>query len=199
VATTILLVRHAAHPLLGTVLCGRMPDVELDEIGRSQAVRLGAHLAATRPVAVLTSPVSRARHTAAAIARATGLAARPCDALNEIDFGAWTGARFADLADDPAWAHWNTARAEACPPGGEPMWQAQSRVVAGIERMQAEHPHGTVVAVSHADVIKAALLWCLGLTLDAHARFDIDPASISAIVRWQDGGKILWMNQGVPA
>ncbi|HEY0421567.1 MAG TPA: histidine phosphatase family protein, partial [Acetobacteraceae bacterium] len=134
-----------------------------------------------------------------AIAQATSLAAQPCDALSEIDFGAWTGARFADLAGDPAWSRWNAARAEACPPGGESMQQAQARVVAGIQRMQADHPHGTVVAVSHADVIKAALLWCLGLTLDAHARFDIDPASTSAIALWPGGGKILWMNQGVTA
>jgi probable phosphoglycerate mutase len=199
VATTILLARHAAHPLLGKVLCGRRPDVELDEAGRGQAIRLGTHLAALRPAALLTSPISRARDTAAAIAEATSLAAQPCDALSEIDFGAWTGARFADLAGDPAWSRWNAARAEACPPGGESMQQAQARVVAGIQRMQADHPHGTVVAVSHADVIKAALLWCLGLTLDAHARFDIDPASTSAIALWPGGGKILWMNQGVTA
>jgi broad specificity phosphatase PhoE len=199
VATTILLVRHAAHPLLGKVLCGRMPGVALDEVGRGQAVWLGAQLVALRPVALLTSPVSRARDTAAAIAEATGLAAQPCDGLNEIDFGDWTGAGFAALAEDPAWSRWNTARAEACPPGGESMQQAQSRVIAAIQRMQVDHPHGTVVAVSHADIIKAALLWCLGLTLDAYARFDIDPASTSAIALWQGGGKILWMNQGVAA
>jgi probable phosphoglycerate mutase len=198
-ATTIVLVRHAAHPLLGKVLCGRMPGVELDEVGRSQAVRLGADLAALRPAALLTSPIGRARDTAAAIGKASGLAAQPCDALNEIDFGDWTGAGFAALADDPGWARWNIARAEACPPGGEPMREAQARVVAGIQRMQADHPHGTVLVVSHADIIKAVLLWCLGLTLDAHARFDIDPASTSAIVLWEGGGKILWMNRGVTA
>jgi broad specificity phosphatase PhoE len=198
-ATTVVLVRHAAHPLLGKVLCGRMRGVELDEAGRSQALRLGTYLATLRPTALLTSPISRARDTAAAIAKATGLAAQPCDALNEVDFGVWTGARFADLADDPAWSHWNIARANACPPRGEPMQQAQARVVTGIQQMQADYPHSTVVAVSHADIIKAALLWCLGLTLDAYTRFDIDPASTSAIALWEGGGKILWMNQGVTA
>jgi probable phosphoglycerate mutase len=198
-ATTILLVRHATHPLLGKVLCGRMSDVELDQAGRSQARQLGAHLASLRPAALLTSPISRAWDTAVAIAEATGLAAQPCEALNEIDFGDWTGAGFADLAGDPAWSRWNAARAEACPPGGESMRQAQARVVAGIQQMRADHPHGTVVAVSHADVIKAALLWCLDLTLDAHTRIDIDPTSISAIALWEGGGKILHMNQGVTA
>jgi probable phosphoglycerate mutase len=199
VATTILLVRHAAHPLLGRVLCGRMPGVALDETGRAQAAILARDLAASQPHLLLTSPVERARETAAAIATATGLPAQPCDALDEIDFGAWTGARFADLADDPAWSCWNEERADGCPPGGEPMRQAQARVVAAIQRIRASHPDGIVVAVSHADIIKSVLLWCLGLTLDAHARFDIDPASTSGIALWEGGGKLLWMNRGVTA
>jgi probable phosphoglycerate mutase len=199
VATTILLARHAAHPLLGKVLCGRMPGVKLDAVGRSQAVRLAARLVAAQADALLSSPIGRAVDTAAVIADATGLTAQPCDAFNEIDFGAWTGARFAALADDPAWSRWNAARAEACPPGGEPMSHAQARAVAGVQQIQATHPQGTVIAVSHADIIKAVLLWCLGLPLDAHMRFDIDPASISAIALWENGGKVLWMNQGVTA
>ncbi|WP_431270363.1 histidine phosphatase family protein [Dankookia sp. P2] len=176
-----------------------MPGVALDEAGRGQAARLGTALATHRPNALFTSPMSRARATAIAIETASGLAARPCDALNEIDFGEWTGASFADLAGDPAWSRWNSQRSEARPPGGEPMYLAQARVVAGIQRMRAALPDGKVVAVSHADIIKAALLWCLGLTLDAHMRLDIDPASISAMVLWEDGGKVLWINQGVTA
>jgi broad specificity phosphatase PhoE len=199
VATTILLVRHAAHPLLGKVLCGRMPGVALDEAGRRQAARLGAHLASLRPAALHTSPIERAMETAGAIAEVSGLPVQACEALTEIDFGAWTGAGFAGLDGDPAWVRWNAARAVASPPNGEPMHRAQARVVAGLQRMRGAQPDGIVIAVSHADIIKAALLWCLGLTLDAHARFDIDPASISAVALWEGGGKVLWMNQGVTA
>lgn len=198
-ATTILLVRHAAHPLLGRQLCGRMPGVALDAAGRDQASRLATQLAGLRPEALYTSPMERAHDTAAAIAAPTGLAPQLCDALNEIDFGSWTGMGFDALADDPAWARWNTVRADGCPPGGETMCAAQARAVAGMLRIKAEHPEGLAVIVSHADIIKAILLWCLGLSLDAILRFDIDPASTSAIALWEGGGKILWMNQGVTA
>ncbi|WP_241671053.1 histidine phosphatase family protein [Dankookia rubra] len=198
-ATTILLVRHAAHPLLGKVLCGRMAGVELDGAGRDQAARLGTRIAVRKPDALFTSSLSRARDTAQAIADASGLVVQPCEALDEIDFGDWTGARFDDLEGDPRWVRWNGERAKSCPPGGEPMQQAQSRVVAGIHQMKTSYPHGTVVAVSHADIIKAALLWCIGLTLDAHMRFDIDPASSSALVLWDGGGRLMWMNEGVTA
>ncbi|MCB4824141.1 histidine phosphatase family protein [Roseicella aerolata] len=196
-AMTVLLVRHAAHPLVGRVLCGRMPGVRLDEGGRRSAAQLGPRLRREAPVALHASPQDRCLETAAAIGQACGLDPRPDDALDEIDFGAWTGAAFERLADDPAWAGWNARRAESCPPGGESMRQAQLRAVAGLQHLRARHPGGVVVAVSHADVIKAMLMWCLGLTLDAHQAFDIDPASVSALRLWDGGGKVLWMNEKV--
>lgn len=187
------------HPLVGRVLCGRMPGVRLDEAGRQQALRLAARLARGPAAALYTSPLERARETASAIAEACRLPCSPCEALNELDFGDWTGAAFGSLEGDPAWSRWNQARAESCPPGGESMRQAQARVLVGIRRFHSRHPDGTVIAVSHADIIKAALMWCLGLSLDAHQRFDIDPASISGMVLWDGGGKVLWMNERVTA
>lgn len=192
--TTILLVRHASHPLLGRVLCGRMPGVSLDEAGIAQATRLGRALAARRPAAIYTSPVARAQQTAAALASACATEPRSMDALQEIEFGRWTGRSFSELAADPAWARWNDARATARPPDGKSMEEAQLRVVGGLHAMCAAHVGAVVVAVSHADVIKAAILWVLGLTLNAYQRFDIDPASVSAVVLWDGGAKLLSLN-----
>jgi probable phosphoglycerate mutase len=196
-AATVLLARHATHPLVGRVLCGRMPGVRLDEAGQRAAAQLGLRLRRDSPVALYASPQERCLETAIAIGRACGLDPLACDALDEIDFGAWTGATFEGLADDPAWAGWNARRAESCPPGGESMLQAQRRAVAGLQRLRARHREDTIIAVSHADVIKAMLMWCLGLTLDAHQAFDIDPASVSALRLWDGGGKVLWMNEKV--
>jgi len=56
-----------------------------------------------------------------------------------------------------------------------------------------------VVLVSHADVIKAALLYHLGLPLDAHARFDVDPASISTLAVGDWGAKVIRLNEVVTA
>jgi probable phosphoglycerate mutase len=51
--------------------------------------------------------------------------------------------------------------------------------------------------VSHADVIKAILAGVLGLPLDRHARFEVAPASVSAVVLWGAcGGKVLFVNEG---
>jgi probable phosphomutase (TIGR03848 family) len=196
-AAAILLVRHATHPLVGRVLCGRMPGVQLDAAGRDQAARLGTRLSQLTPAAIYTSPQERCRETAAAIGQACGLAPHCDAALDEIEFGDWTGLGFDRLAENPGWARWNAERSDARPPGGESMREVQSRATAGLERLRREQPDAMLVAVSHADVIKAVLMDCLGLTLDAYARFDVDPASVSAVVLWDGGGKVLRMNEGV--
>jgi broad specificity phosphatase PhoE len=198
VSTTVYLVRHAAHDRVDRVLCGRMPGVGLGEAGRRQAEALAGWFAGKAPVdAVWTSPVQRARETAEPIAGRLGLPVRPSDALCEIDFGAWTGQGFDALRDDPRWRRWNEARGSERPPGGESMAEAQARAMAGVERAREEHPDGAVVLVSHGDVIKAVLAGVLGLSLDAHARFEISPASVSALAVWDGGGKVLRMNESV--
>lgn len=194
-AATVFLVRHAAHDRVDRVLCGRMPGVGLGEAGRRQAEALADRFAGEGVDAVWTSPLDRARQTAAPIAARLRLAPRTSDGLCEIDFGAWTGQSFDRLRDDPRWRRWNEARGSERPPGGESMGEAQSRVMAEVERARGEHPEGRVVLVSHSDVIKAALAGVLGLPLDAYSRFEIAPASVSALAVWEGGGKVLSMNE----
>jgi broad specificity phosphatase PhoE len=194
-ATTVFLVRHAAHDRVDRVLCGRMPGVGLGEAGQRQAEALARRFACEGVDAVWTSPLQRARETAEPVAARLGLAARPSDALCEIDFGAWTGQAFDALRDDPRWRRWNEARGSERPPGGESMTEAQTRAAAEVERARAEHPDGRVVLVSHSDVIKAVLAGVLGLSLDAYSRFEVSPASVSALAVWDGGGKVLSMNE----
>ncbi len=196
-ATTIFLVRHAAHDRVDRVLCGRMPGVGLGDTGRWQAEALAEWFAGKAPAAVdavWTSPLDRARETAQPIADRLGLLALDSDALREIDFGDWTGRAFDELRDDPRWRRWNEARTGERPPGGETMAEAQSRAMAEVERAREEHPGRGVVLVSHGDVIKAILAGVLGLPLDAHARFEVSPASISVLAVWRGGGRVLRMN-----
>lgn len=124
VTATVLLVRHAVHDRLGRRLRGAS--------------------------AIYSSPAERARQTAAPIAAASGLEALVDPALDEIDFGAWTGARFDDLADDPSWQGWNNARDAHRPPGGESMQETQHRMAAWLAAVGACHEDGTVVAVGAA-------------------------------------------------
>jgi probable phosphoglycerate mutase len=77
------------------------------------------------------------------------------------------------------------------------MAEAQARAWSEVERARVEHPDGRVVLVSHGDIIKAIVAAILGLPLDAHACFEIAPASVSALAVWSGGGKLLSMNESV--
>lgn len=198
-ATTFLFVRHAAHDLLGKVLTGRMPGVTLGAAGLAQAAALGRRLRAVDIAAVQSSPRERAQQTARPIAAALGLTCETVPALDEIDFGAWTGKAFDDLDPDPHWRTWNAERATARAPGGESMREAQARVSAHLERLRARRPGRRIVLVSHGDVIKAALLHALGCSLDAIARIEIAPASVSTVVLGDRGGTIIGLNERIAA
>ena len=197
--TVFFLVRHAAHDRVGSVLCGRMGGVTLGPEGHDQARRLGRRFATVAIASVQTSPLERAQGTAKPIADQAGLDAEVCEEIAEIDFGTWTGARFDDLAHDPLWTRWNTARGACCPPAGESMVEAQRRIVGAMEKLRRSHQDRSVVLVSHCDVIKAALLHHLGLPIEAYDRFDIDPASISTLAVGDWGSRVIRLNEVIAA
>lgn len=195
--TAFLLLRHAAHDNVGGFLAGRMPGVVLGEAGRAQAERLAQRLRLERIDAVFASPRERAQQTAQALAVACGRTVETAPELDEIDFGRWAGRDFEALQQDPLWQRWNAVRSLVRTPGGETMLDVQRRVLGLMERLGEEHRGRCVALVSHADVIKAAVLHHLGLAIDAWPRFDIAPASITRLAVGDWGGRLLGLNETV--
>ncbi|ONG53567.1 hypothetical protein BKE38_11780 [Pseudoroseomonas deserti] len=193
-ATTLFLLRHAAHGELHR-LCGRLPGIALGEAGLAQAGRLGARLRREALEALYSSPLQRCRQTAAAIGDRLALTPEIEPDATEIDVGAWSGQRFDALAGEPGWEAWNAERDRARPPGGESMAEVTARIIGLIERLRQRHPDGRIALVSHADVIKAAVCALLGLGIAAHARFEVAPASLTACALWPGGGKLLRLNE----
>jgi probable phosphoglycerate mutase len=172
-----------------------MPGVGLGKIGNAQAARLAERFARETVVAVQTSPLERARQTAEPIAKRVGRSVQENEGLVEIDFGAWTGTAFRDLERDPRWAAWNSARSVSRPPYGESMMEVQARVVGALETLRGLYREKAVVLVSHADVIRAVLLYHLGLPLDAYARVEVEPASVSTLAVGDWGAKLIRLNE----
>lgn len=192
----ILLVRHAHHSHLGTRLTGRGGDVPLSEEGRGQARRLAAWLESEAIDEVQTSPVRRAQETAREIVASRNLTQVSAEPLDEVDFGDWTGKSFEELANDPAWEHWNAQRGAARAPGGEDMGQVQQRALAHVRAVARRRADQAVVMVTHCDVIRAVIAAILGLSLDYILRFDIAAASISRIVAGEWGERVVSVNEG---
>lgn len=180
-ATTILLVRHGQTPTTGKVLPGRAPGLHLAEAGTAQAERVAERLKELKVSAVYCSPMERTVETAAPIAAAFGLEAIEDPGLLECDFGDWTGAEIAELAKKPEWSTVQRAPSTFRFPGGESFTEMQTRIVTAIERIRTAHQGQTVVCVSHADPIKAAVAYAVGTHLDLFQRIVVNPCSVSAI------------------
>lgn len=114
--------------------------------------------------------------------------------MDDIEFGAWTGAEFAVLDADPAWRTWNVHRSTAPTPGGETMVAAQARALAAVLRLHREHAGADVVVVSHADVLKAVLAHFLGVPLDLMHRIEVSPGSRSVLTLFDEGARIEAVN-----
>ncbi|MFV0307437.1 MAG: MSMEG_4193 family putative phosphomutase [Desertimonas sp.] len=189
--TTVLLVRHGQTPTTGKVLPGRAKGLHLSDRGREQAGQVATRIAEITTVdAVYASPLERTRETAAPIAAATGHRVRTDKGLLECDFGEWTGANLARLMKKPEWKTVQHAPSVFRFPSGESFAEMQHRMVSTIERLRSGHTGGTIVCVSHADTIKAAVAHALGTPLDLFQRIVISPCSVSAIA-WGGGGPVV--------
>jgi broad specificity phosphatase PhoE len=102
-----------------------------------------------------------------------------------------------DAVGEP-WRHWVERRASAHPPGGEPFTDVPKRAMAGLRDLQDAQPNGTVVIVSHGDVIKSIVATVLKMSLDDLETFDIAPASVTRLDMGANWRKLHLLNATGP-
>jgi broad specificity phosphatase PhoE/ribonuclease HI len=186
--TRMLLLRHGetAHSV-DRRFSGR-GDIPLTERGLAQADAAAKRLADLDVAAVLTSPLRRARQTAAAVGAATGLEPVVEDGLIETDFGDWEGLTFAEARERwPSELDGWMSSPDAAPPGGESFATAARRVRRARDKAIAAYPGKTVVLVSHVTPIKTLLRFGLDAGPGVLFRLHLDLASLS-IVDWHADG-----------
>jgi probable phosphoglycerate mutase len=189
----LILVRHGqtSHTVAQLISgAGFAPEPELDESGRCQASSAGARLAAlgTAVDDVLTSPMLRARQTAALVAAELGLTEpAPAPDWAEAHFGDWEGLTVADVVRRFPGA-WETMIADPAnmPPGGESLADVRSRVLQGWRSLV--RPGRTSLVVTHLTPIRIVVAEALGTPHEAFPRVLVAPGSITVVDRWADGG-----------
>ncbi|MGH9283249.1 MAG: histidine phosphatase family protein [Acidimicrobiales bacterium] len=187
----IVFARHGeTAPNREGLVLGRASDPGLTDLGRSQADRLAALLGQEEPVAVLTSPLLRARETAGAIAAACGLEPEVDERLVEIDWGAWEGRPVTGIAP----AEVERLRADA---GTAPEGESLAALAGRVEGFCADawDRDGLVVAVTHVSPIKAAVAMTLGAPDDAAFRMYVALASVTRIARRSRGPVLVSFNE----
>ncbi|MFE6069914.1 bifunctional RNase H/acid phosphatase [Streptomyces sp. NPDC056525] len=165
-------------------------DPELSAAGLRQAEAVAEALAARGTIQeIVSSPLTRCRQTAAAVAGRLGLDVRVEQGLRETDFGAWEGLTFGEVRerhpeDLDAWL----ASPKAAPTGGgESFATVARRVAATRDRLTAAYAGRTVLLVTHVTPIKTLIRLALGAPPESLFRMELAAASISAVAYYADG------------
>lgn len=179
--TIFHLVRHGEHALQGRIIAGRTNGIGLSPKGRTEATAVAERFDGEKIDALYASPLDRTRQTAAILGDRLALPIGIREEVNEVDFGEWTGLTFDQVRADKRWLPWQICRSIAAIPGGESWRQVQDRTVGALFDLRRQHPDGTVILVTHGDVIRAALLFVLGMPLDLYNRIEVGTGSISTV------------------
>ena len=182
----IAFVRHGQTELnRGGRLQGRI-DAPLSPLGVEQAAAVGRGFASEPVARIFSSPLQRARNTAAVIAEPHGIEVEVDERLIELDYGDWDGTKLTDVPPE-SWSAWRTDP-EFAPPGGETLADVAARVAAFCAAVLGDE---LVIAVSHVSPIKAAV--CNALQVDDRVtwRMQLDLAAVTRLGRRPDGSPYL--------
>lgn len=192
----IILVRHGRTALNAAGLQGRV-DEPVDAIGEAQAAAVGARLAGEiEPMAIITSPLARARRTGDILCSAAGwggLEPAIDDRWIELDYGIYDRRPTGEVPAE-VWHGWRSDPAFS-PEGGESFGDLDRRVRAACEEIAARTDGGDVIVVSHVSPIKAAVAWALGADPAVAHRSRLDQAAVCRIEIGRTGPVLLSFNE----
>jgi broad specificity phosphatase PhoE len=177
--TRLILIRHGETEWNETKRFQGISDIPLSSKGREQAESLARSLEREPLEAIYTSPLIRARQTAAFLARHHSCPFAVIEDLRELNQGRLEGLTGEDLRRDfPEFlTKWLEEPGETVLPGGESLGDLQRRAWTAIEDVIGRHPEKTVVVVAHSFVILTILCRALELPLQAFRRFRQDPTA----------------------
>ena len=173
-------------------------DTPLDEVGRRQAQQAARWLAerVRNPIAVYSSDLRRAYHTAEAVARALNAPLYAEPALRERHWGLWEGLTSEEVQRRFPEHHFTYLYDPmiGTPPEAEPMPAFWERVNTFGHRLLEAHSHGEIVVVGHGGSLRILLCEALAGDIQTYRRIRLDNASISIIERTPERLYVSLMN-----
>jgi endonuclease-3 len=199
IALRLVLVRHGrtfandAHQWTG------WGETELTEHGHAQVAAVARRLAKEMPdaTAIYTSPLSRARETAAAIADALGLEPAVLEELREINFGDMEGTTLEEMETQhpELYVRWRNKRdTEFSWPGGERRADFFRRVSSVCDEILSRHNTGTVIVVGHGGTLRSCLSHLLPEELGEWWTYAMDNCGVTEVLVWDEKAELLTLN-----
>jgi probable phosphoglycerate mutase len=182
--TRLYLVRHGATQLTAEDRFSGAGGVELSDEGRWQAGKLAERLASEGICAVYSSPLSRARDTALALAAPLGLEPTLCDELREISHGHWEGLTRTEVeARFPGeYSAWESDPFTFAPKDGESGVAVLARALPLVREVIVRHEGQRVLLVSHKATLRLLLSSLLGFDARGYRdRLDQAPAALNVL------------------
>ena len=192
---TLLLIRHGENDYLKkNKLPGRIPGIQLNIRGQEQAAEIARTLSQLPIKAIYSSPLERAVETAKPLAMSLGLGIQLRPDLTDTDVGQWAGRSWRVLGRTRLWKVIQKTPSQFQFPGGETFVQTQQRVVSTLDAIASTHADELIAVVFHADPIKLAVAYYLGLSLDNFQRLTVHTGSVTIMKMDASGAKLLALN-----
>lgn len=194
----LLFIRHGeSEANTKGILAGRFSGVALSSQGKSQASILNTAINKLSRPCLYSSPIQRCLETARlAVASSSYGEILIDDDLAEVDYGDWSGKRLEDLEKLEEWSYLQKNADSFRFPAGESFEEVNTRLQRYLESLVERHEeNATVVAFSHADIIKVLVTKALAVSISKIQRVRIDPASITEFELSIEGLSIVRVNQ----
>lgn len=182
-ATTLLLIRHGETPWNSLGKIQGLQNINLEAAGKAQAQRLCERLKGNFDV-IYTSPLNRAQETAEILCQSTPLKPIAIPELREIDFGAWEGLTFKEVASTYAEVYSKWLSDDQFGPmvnGDGSLYAVSQRAKACITELIAKHPNETVAIVSHGGFIKCALIGLFNWKMTMYHHFALGNTCVTTL------------------
>jgi broad specificity phosphatase PhoE len=194
--TQIILVRHGQTPWNKDKIFRGSVDIPLNDTGKEEARLLGEWLKGDAINAAYTSPLSRSRDTAAAIARHQGIQVVDHPGLGDLVYGDWQRMPLAEVKVKYAdlYRQWETAPHTVRFPGGETLEELRIRALTAVAEVVQRHPDQVVLLSAHRAVNKVLIAAFIGLDDSHFWRIGQDTTAVNRFNRVGDIWHIMSIN-----
>ncbi|HBY57953.1 MAG TPA: phosphoglycerate mutase [Candidatus Atribacteria bacterium] len=191
--TLIILVRHGeCEGNIKGMFRGRA-DFPLNKRGFIQAQDLAQELKKFPLKHIYTSPLSRARQTAEAIARQCRIEVKVEEQFNNIELGSWEGRFKKEIAElyPKEWELWVNNPEKLKVKNMETLYDVQRRAKDCLDSLVSRHNGEVLVIVSHRAVLKPLIAACINISPPYFWKIHLDTASYSLLSHKEGRGYCL--------
>lgn len=180
--TYLFLIRHGETEWTKVRRFQGSTNTLLTANGKKQAKAVGKHLKQFGIDVLYSSPLTRARQTAAAAAKVLKLKPRFDKRLQELGFGAWEGKSPAELLKDGKSGYHGWCRGKVVTPlHGEKIPVFRKRVRSFLKEVTRKHRGQKIAVITHGGPVKMFLFETLKLPTRSLWSFRADTASLTVI------------------